>query len=133
MLHGLAASFQKLTMPRLSGFSIQGPAPADPDGPDAPPAGEPAIVMRHRDTEIHGGPSAAGDVLELWEFDVDWNNSANTTLTKTLNVDVSEFDSRVCGTAFVGCFAQPNTTTALLPIREAVSYTHLTLPAQEPA
>ena len=35
-------------------------------------------------------------------------------------MDVSDFDSQVCGLAFVGCFPQPGSSTALMPIREVI-------------
>ena len=120
MLTGGAAQFIRIGMPGLPGFGIQGPAPADTDGSDGPPSGAPAIVMRHRDTELHNGPSAAGDVLEMWEFQIDWLNTGNSTLQLADNIDVSDFDSRTCGTIFGGCFAQPNTGTTLFPIREVI-------------
>jgi hypothetical protein len=120
MLVGGATQFIRIGMPGLPGFGIQGPAPADPDGPQGPPSGAPAIIMRHRDTELHGGPSASGDVLELWEFRVNWQNTGSSNLTLVDNVDVADFDSTTCGTIFGGCFAQPNTGTTLFPIREVI-------------
>lgn len=120
MLSGAAATYQKLTMPDLPGFSIQGPAPADPDGPLSPPSGSPAYILRHRDTELHFGPTAPGDLIEMWQFDVDWTTPSNTTLTQATSIDVSEFDSTVCGTAFAGCFPQPSSGTTLMPIREVI-------------
>jgi len=120
MLVGGATQFIRLGMPGLPGFSIQGPAPADPDGPLGPPSGAPAIVMRHRDTELHGSPAAPGDVLEMWEFQVDWQNTGSSTLTLADNVDVADFDSTTCGTVFAGCFDQPGTGVRLFPIREVI-------------
>ena len=122
MLDGGSASFVRFTVDPLSAFVIQGPAPADPDGPLGPPAGEPAIVLRHRDTEIHAGATAAADLLDLWLLDVDWEQPKATTLTATAGIDVSEFDSTVCGVDFVGCFPQPNTTMTLSPLREPVMH-----------
>jgi hypothetical protein len=120
MLVGGATQFIRIGMPGLPGFGIQGPTPADPDGPLGPPAGAPAIVMRHRDTELHNGPSASGDVLEMWEFQVDWQNTGSSTLTLVDNIDVADFDSRTCGTVFGGCFDQPGTSVRLFPIREVI-------------
>ncbi len=120
MLAGEPSTFQRLTMPRLPGFGIQGPAPADPDGPNGPPALAPAIVMRHRDTELHDGPAAPADLLEMWLFQVDWDQPANTTLTQAPSIDVAEFDSAVCGTVFGGCFPQPGSTVTLMPLREVI-------------
>ena len=120
MLTGGAAQFIRIGMPGLPGFGIQGPTPADPDGPNGPPSGAPAIIMRHRDTELHGGPSATGDVLEMWEFQVDWQNTGSSSLSLVDNVDVTDFDSRTCGVVFGGCFDQPGTSVRLFPIREVI-------------
>ncbi len=120
MLVGQPATLQRLSMPGLPGFGIQGPAPADPDGPNGPPTGAPAIVMRHRDTELHNGPEAPGDLLEMWLFDVDWVEPANTTLTQVPSIDVADFDSALCGVVFGGCFPQPGSSVTLMPIREVI-------------
>jgi len=120
MLSGGTATFQRMTIPQLSGFGIQGPTPVTQDGPDEPPSGSPAMVMRHHDTEIHSGPSAPGDLLEMWFMDVDWVAPGNTTLTGGPDLDVSDFDSTICGLAFAGCFPQPGSGTLLMPIREVI-------------
>ena len=77
MLVGLPATSQSFTIGDLSGFGFQAVTPADLDGEDAPPTGSPAVIMRHRDTEVHGpagNPSI--DFLEMWEFHVDWATPA---------------------------------------------------------
>ncbi len=122
MLAGEAATFQRRPLPPLSGFAIQAPTPADPDGPSPVPAGEPALIMRHRDTESHGG-SAAGDLLEMWFFDVDWENPANTTLVQGPPIVVAEFDSRLCGLSTLFCFPQPTPgATTVMPLREPIHH-----------
>ena len=120
MLAGNAATFIRLTIPNLPGFGFEAPTPADLDGPVMPPSGAPAIIMRHRDTEVHAGPTAPEDVLEMWSFDVDWVNSANSTLTQVANIDVAEFDSSLCGLTSFNCFPQPGTGTTLDPLREVI-------------
>ncbi|MCP3936920.1 MAG: PKD domain-containing protein, partial [Actinomycetia bacterium] len=74
--------------------------------------------MRHRDTEVHGG-SAAGDLLEIWLFDVDWQIPSNSSLTQATSIDVAEFDSDLCGTFSFSCIQQPGGGD-LDPIREAI-------------
>ncbi len=120
MLAGTAATFQRFVISDLPGFPLQAATPADLDGPNQPPVGTPAVIMRHRDTEAHGGPVAPGDVLEMWHFDVDWLNPSNTTLTQLTDLDVAEFESDLCGLAAAGCFPQPGTGTTLDPLREVI-------------
>ena len=120
MLAGDPAVFQRVTIPGLPGFGFEAPTPADLDGPNAPPDGAPAIIMRHRDTENHSGPAAPGDLLEIWSFHVDWINSANSVLVTESAIDVAEFDSDLCGLTSFFCFPQPNTGTTLDPLREVI-------------
>ena len=121
MLAGNAATFIRVTIPGLSGFGFESPTPADLDGSVLPPSGSPAIYMRHRDTEVHSGPAGApGDILEMWTFDVDWINTANSTLTQQASIDVADFDSSLCGLTSFNCFPQPGTGTTLDPLREVI-------------
>ncbi len=122
MLAGESASFVRFNVPWLTGLHVQSLIPADPDGPLGPPTGEPAVIMRHRDTEIHVGPDAPADLLDMWLLDVDWQEPLNTILTTTAGIDVTEFDSTLCGTAFGGCFPQPDTTVVLHPLKEALMH-----------
>jgi len=122
MLVGNAATFQRFTLPNLPGFGFETATAADIDGPNQPDSGEPGIIMRHRDTESHSGPAAPGDLLEMWEFDVDWVNSGNSTLTQLTSIDVAEFDSSLCGLTSFNCFQQPGTGTTLDPLREVIMH-----------
>jgi hypothetical protein len=61
-------------------------------------------------------------VLEWWQFDVDWVNEQNTTIAQQPNIDVSEFDSDVCGLYQFSCFPQPGTSTTLDPLREVIMF-----------
>ncbi|MCB0206806.1 MAG: hypothetical protein KDH89_18460, partial [Anaerolineae bacterium] len=121
MLNGQTAQYVRRTAPSLSGFSFQALTPADLDGPTAPPSGSPGIFMRHRDTEVHG-PSGYpnADLLEVWQFVVNWANTASSTFTKVADIQVSEFDSALCGLVSYSCIPQPGTTIKLDPLREVV-------------
>jgi len=121
MLMGQAAEYQRIAISNLPGFSFESPTPADLDGPDGPPDGAEAIIMRHRDTESHSGPTAPGDLLEMWLFDVDWNNAANTSMVQQASIDVAEFDSNLCGLTSFSCFDQPGGAD-LDPLREVIMF-----------
>jgi hypothetical protein len=120
MLTGAPATFQRATIPDLPGFPFNAVTPADVDGPTPPPSGSPAVIMRQRDTENHGGPPAPGDVLEMWTYNVDWVTTGNTALTQQPNIDIAEIDSALCGLSAFACFPQPGTGTTLDPLREVI-------------
>jgi len=122
MLAGNAATFQRMSISNLPGFGFETPTAADLDGDVPPPPGAEAVIMRHRDTEAHSGPAAPGDLLEMWLFDVDWVNAANTTLIQQTSIDVAEFDSSLCGLTSFNCFPQPGTGTTLDPLREVIMF-----------
>jgi hypothetical protein len=122
MLDGATAQFQIFDLPSLAGFAFQSATPADIDGPDLPPATAPAIVMRHRDTEVHNGPAAPADLLEMWALDVDWVSSSNSALTSIPSIDVAEFSSHLCGLTSFSCMDQPGTGVQLDPIREVIMH-----------
>lgn len=123
MLAGDAAGFQIFDLPSLPGFSFQTSTPADIDGPDSPPAGAPAVVMRHRDTEVHNGPNGIdGDVLEHWALSVDWDTPANSSIVKQPDVVVADFSSELCGLTSFSCIQQPGTSVRLDPLREVVMH-----------
>jgi hypothetical protein len=120
MLTGDTAGFQIFDLPSLPGFGFQTTTPADIDGPDLPPSGAPAVVMRQRDTEVHSGPPAPGDLLEMWALNVDWETSSNSTIAALPSIDVAEFSSALCGLTSFSCFPQPNSGTTLDPLREVI-------------
>ncbi len=119
MLAGDPATSQRFDGSSLSGFGFQIITPADHDGATAPPAGSPAIFMRHKDDEVHGG-NTASDYLEIFEFTVDWNNSSNSGISGPISIPISDFDSSLCGLTSFNCFPQPGTSTTLDPLREVV-------------
>ncbi|HJU38087.1 MAG TPA: hypothetical protein VJ724_00845, partial [Tahibacter sp.] len=110
MLAGQPATFQRLTIPRLTGFSFQMITPADHDGATPPPADARGIFMRHRDDEAHnaGSNNPAQDFLELWQLDVDFTTPANTALTGPVTIPIAEFSSNLNGLTAFNAFPQPN-------------------------
>lgn len=125
MTCGTARAAQSFTVASLSGFSFQTLTPADLDGVTDPPVGTPGILMRHRDTEVHG-PSGmpSADQLELWAFHVDWTTPASSTLTALPAISTAEFDSTLCGLTSFSCMSMPGVTqgsgSSLDPLREVV-------------
>jgi hypothetical protein len=123
MLNGQSATFQRFTAPNMPSFPFQALIPSDIDGTTPPPSGSPNYFMRHRDGEINGDPpDPSNDILEIWEFRVDWNNPANSTFTCPVNITVSDFDSNLCGLSSFQCFPQPGTSVTLDPLREVVMW-----------
>ena len=62
--------------------------PVDNDGGGAP-AGSPGIFIAHQDDAFGGGP----DQLWIYELDVDWTTTTNSTFTRVQRIDVEPFDS----------------------------------------
>ncbi|HXG30868.1 MAG TPA: calcium-binding protein, partial [Thermodesulfobacteriota bacterium] len=124
MLNGQPATFQRFTAPVLRAFSFQSLTPADLDGAVPPPEGSPGYFMRHRDDEVHNPVNIDPDhdLLEIWEFRVDFDNPADSTFTGPINIEVEEFDSDLCGLTSFSCFPQPDTSTALDPLREVIMW-----------
>ena len=124
MLAGQAASMQRFTGPSLNGFGFQMITPADFDGANPPPANSPALFLRHNDDEAHnpGSNNAGNDFLEVFEFDVDFANAANSSFTGPLQIPIADFDSHLCGFSTFVCIPQPNGGIGLDPLREVVMF-----------
>jgi hypothetical protein len=113
MLQGLPARDpQQFITTRLPGnpddgdhdtlYAFQSLTVADSDGDTAPPAGEPGYFMRHFDDEQHT-PLAADpqrDFLELFEFDVDWEQPQNSSFRMTQRIAIQDYDSRFLNDGF---------------------------------
>lgn len=122
MLNGAPArGYQVFTAPGLPGFGFQHMMPADADGETLPPAGAPAIFMRHRDSEYHGDANPE-DVLEIWEFTTDFDTPANSSLTGPTNVVVSEFDTHLGGSNFGDLSVPQPSGTNLFPLKQPLMW-----------
>jgi hypothetical protein len=123
MLQGLTLRpTQKFIAPALFFWLFQTLPPVDLDGPP-PPGGTPGYFVRHRDTELHnpGTLSLTQDFIELWPFDVDWANSANSRFGPAINIPTSEFNSLLCDPVTFSCIPQAG-GRPLDPLREAVMW-----------
>lgn len=121
---GTARPMQQFQAPGLPGLGFQAFTPSDVDGPP-PPAGAPAYMMRHRDTELgNQGPNLpSNDILEIWSLALDWVTPGNSVLTQLPDIIVSEFDSNLCPPInFFSCIPQPGTNTRLDPLLEVIMY-----------
>jgi PKD repeat protein len=124
MLAGNSAGMVRLTTPNLSGFGFQMLQPVDHDGVTDMPAGTPGYFLRHRDDEVHNSSSnnPNEDYVELWQFDADFNNTANSSFTKVVDIPVAEFDSSLCGLTSFSCFPQSGSSSDMDPLREVVMF-----------
>ncbi|MEJ2710412.1 MAG: Ig-like domain-containing protein [Anaerolineales bacterium] len=84
--------------------NLAGMLPSDLDGP-APPAGAPNVFAQFDDDAWGYSP----DQLQLWQFHVDWANTANSTFTKAATLNTAAFDSNMCGGSR-NCIPQPGGT-----------------------
>lgn len=62
--------------------------PVDNDGPAAP-AGSPGLFIAHQDDAFGG----SADQLWIYELDVDWTTTTNSTFTRVQQINVEPFDS----------------------------------------
>jgi len=126
MLTGAAATMQTQNIaPSLAGFGFQMVTPANAEGATPPPASRPATFVRHRDDEVHnaGSNNKTEDYLDIFTFDVDFANPANTTLTGPVSLAIAEFDSDLCGLTSFSCIEQPSASApGLDPLREVVMW-----------
>jgi hypothetical protein len=128
MLAGQTARMQRKTAPKLAGLGFQMLLPVDVDTVAGPDANAPGLFLRQNDDELNnkGSNNANQDYLELWTFDPDYNNSANSKLVGPIKIAMSEFDSNVCTSATssdgFGCLTQKGVSTKLDPVREVVMY-----------
>jgi Bacterial pre-peptidase C-terminal domain/Secretion system C-terminal sorting domain/Fibronectin type III domain len=118
MLAGAAtATIQRFTLPAFPTIGFQAAAPVDISGNTAPPAGSPALIMRMADDAWTTG---INDRLEIFSFNVDWVNTANTTLTGPLLLNTAPFSTNLCGFTTLSCIPQQGSTVRLDPLREVL-------------
>lgn len=63
--------------------------PLDCDGTTPPPAGEPGLFIAQQDDAFGG----SGDQLWIYELDVDWATTTNSSFTRAQMLDVEPYDS----------------------------------------
>ncbi len=118
MLAGTAtATVQRFTIPSFPTIGFQAAAPVDISGSAVPPAGSPALIMRMADDAWTTGIS---DRLEIFSFNIDWVNTANTTLTGPLLLNTAAFSTNLCGFTTLSCIPQQGSTVRLDPLREVL-------------
>ena len=96
MLQGQPATYQKFE--RSGNFML----PSDMDGSSSPPSGAPNYFYTMK----------TGNILEIWEFYVDFTTPSNSTFTLAQTLTASPFNYGLCGFSF-DCIPQPETPQKL--------------------
>ncbi len=123
MLTGTTARpMQRVTLSLLDGYAFQTGTPADWDGNLAPATGYGGLILRHVDEEAHSTyPNNPGtDLLEIYQFSVDFDNAANSALVQLPNITITDFNSWLVDYTTFNSVPQPNSTIRLDPIREVI-------------
>lgn len=88
---------------------------ADLEGAASPPNGTPEYIVQVQDSHL-GFPA---DRLQVYEFHVDWNSPASSTLTPTTSLVPEPFNSNAC--VDQSCIVQPAVPTQL----DSLSYGYM--------
>ncbi len=101
ILNGDASvTIQRVTIPGVgSGPGFQVSTPVDWTGPIAPPAGANPMILNLNDDAWSG--AITEDRIVVSTFDIDFDNSSNTTVTTTL-VPTAPFDTNPCSVSGFG-------------------------------
>jgi len=83
---------------------------ADIDGPKAPPAGTPNIMLAAGGTQLK--KVFEDDGIYYWKVHVDWNNPANTKAEGPVKIKVAPYHY-LCNGQLSSCVPQPNTERRL--------------------
>ena len=118
MLSGNPGVMQRFTVPPYGTISFQALTPVDIDGSALPPAGSPALVMRMADDAWD--PTLNQDQLEIFEFDIDFANPGNTSLSLVQTIPTAPFDTHLCGYTAFACIEQQGSSVTLDPLREVL-------------
>ncbi|HQZ41902.1 MAG TPA: proprotein convertase P-domain-containing protein, partial [Flavobacteriales bacterium] len=111
------ATSQRFTTADYATISFQATTPVTFDGTTPPPAGAPAMLMRMADD---GWSGVSTDRLEIWTLTVDFTTPANSVLSNPTYLNVSDFDTELCGFTSFSCIDQPGSNTNLDPLREVI-------------
>jgi len=101
MLQGQSATYQKFE--RTGNFML----PSDLDGSTPPPSGAPNYFYTMK----------TGNILEIWEFHVDFTTPSNSTFNLSQTLNTSPFNYGLCGFSF-DCIPQRGTSQRLDVISE---------------
>lgn len=117
-----ARPMQRFGLSDLPGYGFQCATPADLDGPDAPPAGAPGIIMRHIDEEAHSTftNNPTTDLLEIFAFTVDFDTPGNSSLDQLPDITITDFNSWFINYTTFYSVPQPGSSNGLDPIREVI-------------
>ena len=90
--------------------------PADFDGEE--PATDRPNYFAYMVDDLFGSE----DQIVFWEFDVDWNNTSNSTFEEAFSFDVSPFDSEICPAYRNRCIPQPETDVKLETLSDRLMF-----------
>ncbi len=88
-------------------FVFQVASPIDWIGSNPPPEGDPLRVVRMRDDSWGDG----SDAVELWEFDIDWDDPSSLNVTGPKEIELSPFSADLCAGGLFDCIQNPNGQT----------------------
>ncbi len=116
---------QKLSnqVTQLAGLGFELLIPVHQEGATGAEGNEPGIYVRQIDEELHSNfpNNAATDIIEMYTLAVDFDTSANTTLTQLPDIVVADFDSNLCPpVAIFSCIPMPGSGTRLDPLLEVI-------------
>ena len=109
---------QRFTIPEFPTINFQAATPVGMLGTNLPPSGSPGLIMRMADDAW--STNIPEDRLEIWEFDIDFANPGNTSLTGPIILPTEPFNSNLCGFSNYACIEQPNSPLRLDPLREVL-------------
>lgn len=109
---------QRFTIPEFPTINFQAATPVGMVGNNPPPSGSPGLIMRMADDAW--STAIPNDRLEIWEFDIDFDDESNTSLTGPIILETEPFDSNLCGYSSYSCIDQPNSPLDLDPLREVL-------------
>lgn len=88
--------------------------PADWDGATAPVVNEPNYFTYFNDW------SSATDYMKIWQFDVDWTTTTNSTFSETSSLATAPFDSELCTSG--NCVPQSGSSVLLEALTDRLMY-----------
>jgi uncharacterized repeat protein (TIGR01451 family) len=109
---------------RTLGGHYGGQLPSDLDGSTVPPAGSPDYFVEADDSGLD--PFFPVDEISVFEFHVDWVNTANSTFSLASTIPTAQFDADVCLTTdpehLAQCIPQEGTAFRLDAISDRIMY-----------